>query len=109
MYHLLMDHAFGLENGQTRIGEYTVFGADRMPCPVCGHPTGDCVGQSPPPTKIWGYGTIPSMEDQQTFLVEEDIFEMRQITPFTKTRVLVAAKGKNIPLAKARELGLFPQ
>jgi len=109
MYHLLMGYSFGLEHGQSRLGQHIVIGADRMPCPVCGHPTGDCVGESPPPVKIWGHGDIPSMEDQQTFLVEEDVFEMRQITPFTKTRVLLAAKGKEIPLSKARELGLFPK
>ena len=67
------------------------------------------MGESLPPVKIWGHGDIPSMEDQQTFLVEEDVFEMRQITPFTKTRVLLATKGKEIPLSKARELGLFPK
>lgn len=102
-----MSYNFGLLNGQRRLGDIVVSIADRGPCPVCGHPTGDCRGDAPPPTHIWGLGTIPSMADSQTVLVEEDIYEERQITPFTKARVLVAKKGKHVPLDKARELGLL--
>lgn len=40
-------------------------------------------------------------------LVEQDITEERQITPYTKTRVLVHRKGDYVPLSKARELGLI--
>jgi hypothetical protein len=39
-------------------------------------------------------------------LVEQDITEERQITPYTKTRVLIHRKGDYVPLSKARELGL---
>lgn len=102
-----MTYNFGLLNGQRRLGDYILTTADRQPCPVCGHPTGDCAGTSGPPQHIWGLGSIPSMEKDQTVLVDEDIYEERQITPFTKARVLVAAKGKHIPLDKARELGLL--
>ena len=98
---------FGLNPGQHRIGEVIVSIADRQPCPVCGHPTGDCKGDSAPPHHVWGLGDVPSMEAEQTFLVEEDVWGERQITPFTKARVLLAAKGKRIPLAMAKELGLF--
>jgi len=47
------------------------------------------------------------MEDGQFVYVDEDIIEEKQITPFTKSKVLVAAAGSQIPLAKARELGLI--
>ena len=47
------------------------------------------------------------MEDEQTVFVHKDIIQERQITPFTKSKVLVAAAGSQIPLSKARELGLI--
>lgn len=81
--------------------------ATRQPCIVCGHPTGDCATDHSRPTNIVGYGTIPSMEGQQDFLVEEDVIVEQQITPFTKSNVILARKGQRIPLARARELGLF--
>jgi hypothetical protein len=80
--------------------------AQREPCPVCGHPTGDCSGELPAPEKIAGFNTIESLVPQQTFLLEEDIYEDRQITPFTTARVLKYPKGKHIPLQEARNLGL---
>ncbi len=79
----------------------------REPCIVCGHPTGDCSGESGPPKNIAGFGTTESLIDEQTFLVEEDIYEDRQITPFTKIRVLIHKKGKQIPLREAESLGLW--
>ena len=102
-----MGYGFGLLPGQRRIGDYVVSMADRQPCLVCGHPTGDCTGLADKPDHIWGLGAIPSMEGSQTVLIEEDIYEERQITPYTKSRVLLAAKGKHVSLAKARELGLI--
>jgi hypothetical protein len=47
------------------------------------------------------------MEDQQVVLVEQDLFEERQISPFTTSKVLVARAGQHIPLTKARELGII--
>lgn len=82
--------------------------ADRQPCPICGHPTGDCSGGTfEAPKEILLQGTTPSIEANQTFLVEEDIFEERQVSQFTTLRVLIAKKGQTIPLSRARELGLF--
>lgn len=87
--------------------DVTVLRADRTPCPVCGHPTGDCAStDNPQPVRIAGFGLSESLKQVQTFLVEEDIFEERQITPFLKTRVLVYPKGKQIPYAEAERLGL---
>jgi hypothetical protein len=42
-----------------------------------------------------------------TFTVKEDIFEERQISPFTTARVLIVQKGQVIPVDKARELNLL--
>lgn len=81
--------------------------ANREPCIVCGHPTGDCTGDSGPPASIAGFGTIDSLIDEQTFYLEEDIYEERQITPFNKIKVLVHKKGKQIPLREAEKLGLW--
>lgn len=96
-------------------GEYPEFVLDdirivratRQPCPVCGHPTGDCSEKGQKPAKIIGWGTIPSLVDEQDFLVEEDVVVERQITPYTKAKVIVAHAGQRIPLTKAKELGLF--
>lgn len=100
-----MDMEFG--KSETFIAGARLLRADREPCPVCGDPTGDCSGESDPPKKIWGLGDIPSMEDQQTVYVGHDIVQEKWITPFTKSKVLVAAAGSQIPLSKARELGLI--
>lgn len=105
MYHLLMAWEFGRSSDV--VAGARLLRADRAACPVCGDPTGDCTGETSPPTKIWGLGDVPSMEDGQFVYVDEDIIEEKQITPFTKSKVLVAAAGSQIPLAKARELGLI--
>ena len=81
--------------------------ASRQPCPVCGHPTGDCTTDVSRPNHIIGFGTVPWLEDKQEFLVEEDVIVEKMITPFTTSRVILAKKGQKIPLEKARELGLF--
>lgn len=80
--------------------------ADRMPCLVCGHPTGDCTGDTPPPETIWGYNTNSTLDDALTFYLEEDYVEEREIAPGIRTRILIHKKGKNIPLAEAKKLGL---
>jgi hypothetical protein len=82
--------------------------ADRSPCPVCGHPTGDCSGDSGPPRAVWGFNTGSlTLDKHQTFYLEEDVTETREIAPGVKTRVLVYPKGKHIPLEEAKRLGLI--
>lgn len=82
--------------------------ADRQPCPVCGHPTGDCTGDVPAPKNIVGLnGVIEKLKEEQTFLVEENIYEDRQITPFTKARVVKHHKGSYISVEEAKNLGLL--
>jgi hypothetical protein len=81
--------------------------ADRSPCPVCGHPTGDCTGDSPALSadSVWGYNTNSSLDDSVTFYMEEDYFEEREIAPGIITKILIHRKGKQIPLVEARKLG----
>jgi hypothetical protein len=54
-------------------------------------------------------GYTEELIDSQTFLIEEDIYEERQITPFNKIKVLVHRKGKSITLREAEKLGLWKQ
>ena len=79
--------------------------ADRSPCPVCGHPTGDCAGDNTP-THVIGFEAA-KVKSTPLFHVEEEIWEERQITPYTKARVLVYKKGDNITIEEAKRLGLL--
>jgi hypothetical protein len=47
------------------------------------------------------------VDEKLTFLVEEDIWEERQINPYHRQKILVARKGRYISHAKAEELGLL--
>lgn len=98
----------GRRNDTVWVGgrEIRVSQASSEPCPVCGRADGNCTGESGPPIHIAGFNEIESLVGEQTFLVEEDIYEERQITPFTKTKVLKYPAGKHIPLEEARNLGL---
>jgi hypothetical protein len=51
--------------------------------------------------------TLETLKDTQTVLVEEDIYEDRQITPFTKARVIAHHKGSYVTVEKAKELGII--
>jgi hypothetical protein len=85
-----------------------VLKATRKPCPVCGQATGDCTGNSEPPTHIAGMGGVyESQKEIATILIEEDIFEERQITPFFKNKVLIKAKGSYATVDEAKKLGLL--
>jgi hypothetical protein len=46
------------------------------------------------------------MKESQLVLVEETVYGERQITPFTKSKVLLAKKGTYITVEKAIELGI---
>ena len=86
--------------------------ADRGKCPICEHPTGDCVdhpGQEPVGLNHIAFtdSTIETMKEVQTVLVEHDIYEERQITPFTSSRVIVHHKGSYVTVEKAKELGIL--
>lgn len=88
--------------------DFKIVRADRSPCPVCGHPTGDCAGDSSAiPTKLFGIGLFESVDNSQTHTVLEDIYEERQVTPLQSRKVIKYHKGQVIPLSTARELGLI--
>jgi hypothetical protein len=95
------------ENSQMILGDVRLLARSSEPCVVCGHPTGDCAGDAPPPHHIWGATEVPSMADETLVLVEEDIIRYQQITPFTKSKVLLARAGQQIPASRARELGIL--
>lgn len=88
-------------------GDVRFLKATREPCPVCGHPTGDCGTDVAKPDHVIGFDSIPSLRHTQTFLVEEDVIVEKQITPFTVSKVILARRGQQIPLDRARELGLL--
>jgi hypothetical protein len=81
--------------------------ANRQPCIVCGNKTGDCTVDGAEPKHIIGIGLFSSLDKKTTILVEEDIFEERQITPYHKNTVMLARKGSYISVEKAKELGLL--
>lgn len=97
---------YGYNNERILGGDATILRAGREPCLVCGHPTGDCAGDSDPPHIVVGANTFPSLQQDEVFIATEDIWEERAISPFTKAKVLVAAKGTAMPMEKAKELGL---
>jgi len=109
MDHKFYDSPFKREETTTRriFDDTVALGADREPCIVCGHPTGDCAPEFQTPIKIAGFATTESLKDVQTFYVEQDIYVDKQITPFTKTKVLLHRAGKSIPYREAEKLGLL--
>jgi hypothetical protein len=99
--------SFSVGGGGRLFDNVTTTGANRMPCPVCGHPTGDCVGEATSPGRITGYGDNESLKEKLMFTVEEDIYEETQINSFLKGKVLVYKKGKQIPYLEAEKRNLI--
>lgn len=96
------NHPYELRDG------ITVFPADRAPCPICGHSTGDCAPKDETgPKVIFGYNTNSTLDNNQTFVVQDDIIEDREIAPGVTMRIVLFKQGKVIPLLKAKELGLI--
>lgn len=83
--------------------------ADRQPCPVCGHPTGDCAGELPINKNVVGLGTIPSMRKQQTVYVDDDIIETVEISTGVFTKIIRARAGSYVSVDKAVELGIIDE
>jgi hypothetical protein len=82
--------------------------ADRQPCPVCGHPTGDCATtEKDTPVRIIGFETDLEGKEVPLHYVEEEVWEEKQITPYTKARVLLYKRGDKITLSEAKRLGLL--
>lgn len=102
MYSWLMNN-----DKQYLYGDIEFIGASQEPCLICGHPTGDCAPQNEGHVRVVGADVFPSLNTSEVFIVKENVFEMRQITPFTKSRVLLYAKGSKIPVQEAEKLGLI--
>jgi len=91
-------------------GDIPLLRADRQPCIVCGHPTGDCKdigGQDVGSLKSAFFKATAESSEEKTILVEEDIIQERQITPFSRSMVLVAKAGTYITPSKAKEFGII--
>lgn len=95
-------------SGDYVYGDIPITRATREPCIVCGHPTGDCKpDEHEEPLHIaFADSVIETMKEQQLVLVEETVYGERQISPFTKARVILARKGSYITVEKAIELGI---
>jgi hypothetical protein len=94
-------------NDDVVLGGIPILRADRKPCPVCEHPTGDCSTDTARPMHIaFTDSVLETLKDSQMILVEENIYEDRQITPFTKTTVITVHKGSYVTLERAQELGI---
>jgi hypothetical protein len=89
-------------------GDIPFYRATREPCIICGHATGDCTGDTTHEVRIFGvHHSTSTTTDKTEILVEEDIVEETQITPFTKAKILVARKGTYVSVARAKELGII--
>jgi hypothetical protein len=85
--------------------------ADRQPCIICGHPTGDCAshvtGATPPiDVRVQFAPLAEKTPEEQMVLVDHDIFKEVALSSMTKTRVLVAKAGTYLPKSRAEQLGI---
>lgn len=112
MYSLVYDFVmsnWGVENHEQLFDGVRLIRAERGPCPVCGHPTGDCAGSAEPPKRVVGLGTIPSMRKQQTVYVDRDVIEEVEISKGIVTKIIRARAGTQIPVDLAVELGIIEE
>ena len=97
-------------NSQDRLfGDIPILKADREPCLVCGHPTGDCIPQNHNPQDIhiaFVDSNLESTKEEKLIYVDETIYGERQISPYTTAKVVLARKGSFVTLEKAKELGI---
>ena len=94
-------------NEETIVDGLRIVRRESGPCPVCGHPTGDCAEVDNNNIRILGSNLFPSLGIEEIFITQEDIFEDRQISPFSKIKVLILPAGSRITKTKAKELGLI--
>lgn len=90
-------------------GDLRIIRSERGPCPVCGHPTGDCIpenNETKPFDHLIGLGMFESLDTKQTFMLANDFFVEEEVTPNHFVKVRKYRAGQEIPLAEARELGL---
>lgn len=96
------------QNSRFLYGDIEVSRAVDGPCPVCGHPTGNCVGNNEKPDHIIGENfQSESLKNEKMILVETDIYETRPVSPFTSTNVLVHRAGTYVTQERAKELNIL--
>lgn len=103
------DGGFQARSSLTGVGfpDGYIVHATREPCPICGHPTGDCPGTLESPDSLVGWHDTPDrMRQVQMVYLEEDVWEDRQITPGRMTKILRHKAGSSIPFEEAKKLGL---
>ena len=104
LYPLLMNP----DNYDWLYNDIRIIRSDRSPCPVCGHPTGDCAPEetTKPFTHLFGVGLFDSVDKKQMYMLDDDYFVEEEVTPNHFVRVRKYRAGQEIPLSEARELGL---
>lgn len=94
-----------VHNPEYIFGDIEIVKATHSPCPVCGHPTGDCAGGATPPLQVLGETSVSA--DQDKILVEQDVTRRVHVTPRIETTIVVARAGSWITRKKAKELGII--
>jgi hypothetical protein len=88
-------------------GDIEILKYNSEPCIVCGDPTGNCVPKDHvAPKTIFGLGLFKSLDEKQTFRVEEDFFIEEELTPGTIVKVCKFHTGQTITLEEARKYNL---
>lgn len=91
-------------------GEYRILRADREPCPICGHPTGDCGTKSNHSyDDLFGVGLFESLDKEHKVMVEEDVLEERVMYGNVTIKVIKFRKGQMITIEEARAHGLLKE
>ena len=87
-------------NDEISIPRVTFVAPSFGPCIVCGHATGDCNEED---HSI----LFKDEQNENEFLVEEDVVERKWVTQNHLAKVVVAAAGTRITRQKAKDLGLI--
>ena len=90
----------------------SILRANRQPCIICGHPTGDCVShfgetQIPTEVRVQFAPLVESRKEEEVIFVAQDVHREVALSSMTKTRVLVAKAGTYVTKSKAEELGII--
>lgn len=81
--------------------------ATLSPCPVCGHPTGNCTGNSESPKIIHTIAGLSTMDESGLYFLDEDYYEIQEIVTGVNIKKLIHKKGSMVSLKIATELGLL--
>jgi hypothetical protein len=91
-------------------GDYRILRADRQPCPICGHPTGDCGTENKHSyDDLFGIGLFKSTDSEHKVMVDEDVLEERIMYGNVTIKVIKFRKGQMITIEEARAHGLLKE